>query len=61
VIIGPDGWLMDVPEPPSSRSADDVEAVLIDLGLDDVVYRKAVEFGVPLNDWTILGGVKCEV
>lgn len=61
VIIGAEGWLMDVPQPPQTRSADDLEATLIDSALRDVIYRKLVDAGVPLNGWTILGGVKCEV
>lgn len=59
VIIGPEGWLMDVPRPPVTRSADDVEATLIDYALDELVYRKLVEADAPLDEWTILGGVKC--
>lgn len=61
VVIGPEGWLMDVPEPPESRSADDIEARLIDFALDDVIYAELVEAGIDLNDWTILGGIKCAV
>lgn len=61
LIIGPEGWLMDVPQPPETRSADDLEATLIDSALRDVVYRKLIDADIALNDWTILGGVKCEV
>lgn len=61
LIIGNEGWLMDVPKPPETRSADDIEATVINSALRDVIYRKLVDADVPLNDWTILGGVKCEV
>lgn len=60
VIIGPEGWLMDVPQAPATRSVDDIEATLLDSALKDVIYQRMVETDVPINDWTILGGVKCE-
>lgn len=59
IVIGPDGWLMDVPQLPSTRSADDVEAFVIDRALRNQVLDHVAAEGVDLHVWSILGGVKC--
>lgn len=60
LVIGPDGWLMDVPRPPHARSAEDIEATLINSALRDVIYQQMLKADVPVDEWTVLGGVKCE-
>lgn len=59
VVIGPDGWLMDVPQLPSTRTADDLQALVIDRALRSELLDHMTAEGVDLHVWSIIGGVKC--
>lgn len=60
VVIGPEGWLMDSPQKPGTRSADDVYAHIVDIAVRTEVLAEVGDLGLDLRTSTFNGGIRCE-
>ena len=60
VALGPNGLLMDVPRPPSTRTPDDVQANVIELALENAIVKEAAILKVDLRTSTVNAVVKCD-
>jgi len=60
VELGPEGLLMDVQKPPSTRTPDDVEANIIQLALQNAILKEATSLKLDLRISTFNAVIKCD-
>lgn len=60
VALGPEGLLMDVPRPPTTRTADDVQAEVIQYAARDVLMKEADALSMDFSRSTFNLVIKCD-